>query len=297
VKRNNIERRIQLAEFLKIKRAQLTPSDVGFTSGSRRRTPGLRREEVAELAGVGHVWYTWLEQGRTITPSAEVLGRLAGALRLNCDERIYLFRLARPQAGSIASDSSVSVPERIVEMIRSFEHKPAYVRNLRWDILASNEAHAKVFGDYSSVPIEHRNMLWLLFTEPKIRAMLINWEIVAQQVIARFRADLSKNPEDKRANELKNRLLKTSPDFARWWRQYRTTEILTHPIELVHPDAGQITLERVTLRTESEPNYNVIIYMPIDKRSIIRLKALCGHTLNIGGRSRRRASGVPQGAA
>lgn len=277
MQRDDSKRRTQLAEFLRYKRGQVSPDQVGFVRGLRRRTPGLRREEVAELAGVGHVWYTWLEQGRPVTPSVQVLDRLARALRLNADQRAYLFRLARPEVGLIDLHgiSERVVDKRIVDMIKAFEYQPAYVRSLHWDLLAWNYAHVRVFGDYSSVPHERRNMMWLLFTDPKIRAITLNWEVVAQQVVAKFRADLSKNPEDERANQLAEELLARSPDFARWWKQYRTTEVLTHPIELEHPDAGRITLERLTLRTESEPAQNVIVYMPSDAHSRKRLQTLC----------------------
>ena len=276
--RDDSERRSQLAEFLKYMRAQVSPEDAGFPRGPRRRTPGLRREEVAELIGVGPVWYAWLEQGRAITPSAQVVSRLALALKLSGDQIAYLFRLARPQAAPDNPDQRATVPARIADMIRSFEYQPAYVRNLRMDILDQNDAHAKVFGDYSSIPIERRNILWLLFMDPSIRALTLNWEIVAQQVTAKFRADLSRNPEDKHADRLVNELLARSPEFARWWKQYRTKEVLTHPVELEHPIAGRITLERVTLRIESELTQNVIVYMPLDAQSTKRLKALCVET-------------------
>ncbi len=276
MEKNEMDRRTQLSEFLKGKRARIRPADVGLVQGPRRRTPGLRREEVADLAGVGHVWYTWLEQARSITPSVELLERLANTLKMDRDERIYLFRLARPQIQAINPDGLESVPRSVVEMIQSLDYKPAYVRNLRWDLLACNVAHTRVFGDYSSVPIEQRNMLWLIFTDQRIRATSLNWETVASHVVARFRADLSRIPEDSRACALKNRLLKISPDFARLWKQYCTTETLSHPVEINHPDAGVITLQRVTLRTESEPAQNVIIYTPQDSRSIARVRRICG---------------------
>jgi transcriptional regulator with XRE-family HTH domain len=243
--------------------------------GPRRRTPGLRREEVADLAGVGHVWYTWLEQARGITPSFELLDRLAGALKLSSDERIYLHRLARPHSDSLYSDGPEIVDKSVIDMIGSLEFRPAYVRNLRWDLLAWNRAHKKIFGDFSGVPAEQRNMLWLIFTDQKIKKSLANWDTVASQVVARFRVDLSKIPEDSRALELKNRLLEASPEFSCIWRQFRIKEALNHSVQIIEPKLGAITLDRVTLRTESDPAQSVIVYMPKDKVSETRLTKAC----------------------
>jgi transcriptional regulator with XRE-family HTH domain len=272
---NDSERRAQLSEFLRSKRTQLSPSDVGLVKGPRRRTPGLRREEVADLAGVGHVWYTWLEQARGITPSFELLDRLASALKLTGDERTYLHRLARPHSDSPSSDSPEIVDKSIIDMIGSLEFRPAYVRNLRWDLLASNHAHKSIFGDFSGVPAEQRNMLWLIFTDQRIKKSLANWDTVASHVVARFRADLSKIPDDSRASALKNRLLEASSEFSRIWRQFRIKEALNHSVQIIEPKLGVITLDRVTLLTESSSAQSVIVYMPKDKVSETRLTKTC----------------------
>ncbi len=274
VSRDLSERQKQLAEFLKYLRSQITPEEVGFVRGPRRRIAGLRREEVAEIIGVGPDWYTWLEQGRDIRPSDEVIKRLAKAFRLNADQLAYLTRLVRPPS-QLAEEQWTLVPTRLVDMIRSLEYQPAYVRNTRWDILACNSAHEKVFGASSSVSPERRNMLWLLFTDPHVRAITLNWGVVAQHVTAKFRADWSRNPEDSRSEALVRALLARSEEFSVWWRQYRTTETLTHPIELEHPVAGRITLDRVTLRPEGNPGQSVIVYMPIGAQSHSRLRRLC----------------------
>jgi len=208
-------------------------------------------------------------------PSAKVMDRLGQALRLNGDERAYLQRLLKLEVAPRDFDGTMQVPDRIIDLIKSFEYQPAYVRNLRWDLLAWNNAHVKVFGDYSSIPIEHRNILWLLFTDPGMRALTDNWDVIAQHIVAKFRADLSKNGSNIRADQLIDQLMAVSPDFARWWKQYRTTEALTHLIEINHPHAGQITLERVTLHTESDLAQSVIVYMPVDAGSSKRLKVLC----------------------
>jgi len=274
VPRSPSERRKQLAEFLKHLRSQASPEEAGFTRGRRRRTPGLRREEVAELIGVGTDWYAWLEQGRDVNPSNHLLNKIAEAFHLTGDQLTYFRRLAKPQPELSASDSTTVSP-RIVQLVSFFRYLPAYVRNMRWDILAWNAAHAKVFGDSSRVPIERRNMLWLIFTDAQRRSTTLNWDVVAQQVIAKFRADWSRNPEDKRAEQLVHELLETSPEFANWWRQYRTTETLTHPVELAHPVAGRITLERVHLRPELDLQKTISVYMPIGTQSTARLKKLC----------------------
>lgn len=268
------ERHKQLGEFLRYMRAHVKPEDVGFASNRRRRTPGLRREEVAEIIGVGTDWYTWLEQGRDVHPSELVINKLGQAFRLSVDQVAYLFRLARPQS-QLPEKVAISVPIRVVEMINSLQYHPAYVRNVRWDILASNAAHAKVFGDFLSMPAARRNMLWLLFTDTHFRASTLNWDVVAQQVVAKFRADWSRNPEDKGSVQLIRELVAKSPEFSELWTQYGAKETLTHLVELQHPVGGRITLDRVTLLPEGERRQSVIVYLPVGVSSTRNIRALC----------------------
>src|SRR5277367_3361361 len=170
------ERRRAFAAFLRSRRERLVPSEVGLPNGFRRRTSGLRREEVAQLAGVGVTWYTWLEQGRRVSPSAEVLGALATALRLDAAERRHLFVLAdRPPALKREAGPEV-VDAPIRRMLASLGGQPAYVIGRRWDILAWNRAAAAVFGDYARLEGDERNIMYLLFVDRSHRKLLLDWE-------------------------------------------------------------------------------------------------------------------------
>lgn len=268
------ERQKQLGDFLRHLRASMAPEEVGFGSYRRRRTPGLRREEVAEIIGVGPDWYARLEQGRDAQPSEAVIDRLGQAFHLSVDQRAYLSRLARSQS-QFSEDVAISAPARLVEMIDSMQYQPAYVRNVRWDILARNPAHTKVFGSYPSTAAEKPNMLWLIFTDPHFRAANVNWEVVAQKVIAKFRSDWSRNPEDKQSLQLIEELKAQSPEFSEWWSRYDIEETLTHPIELRHAIGGRITLDRVTLHPEGKLRLSLIVYVPVDVESERNIRALC----------------------
>lgn len=268
------ERQKQLGEFLRYMREHVSPEQVGFARTSRRRTPGLRREEVAEIIGVSTDWYTWLEQGRDVHPSEHVVNRLGQVFRLSDDQMAYVLRLARPQAQPL-EDVVTEVPPRLIELINSFHYQPAYVRNLRWDILAFNAAHARVFDHCYSTASKQRNMLKLFFTDPRFREITLNWDVIAQEVVAKFRADWSRNPEDQPSVDIIQELLTKSPEFSRWWTQYGTKEKLTYPVELQHPVGGPITLDRVTLHPEGELQQSVVVYLPVGTNSTRAVRSLC----------------------
>ncbi len=166
--------RTELGEFLRSRREQVTPEEVGLPVGKRRRTPGLRREEVAALAGVGLTWYTWLEQGRDIRASADFLDRLARTLKLDAIERRHLFLLAHQRLPAEPGKTWCSVPPLVHRLMNDLPTRPAYVLNLRWDVLAWNHAAARLFG-FSEHPPEQRNLLWLLFMDTATRALFDPW--------------------------------------------------------------------------------------------------------------------------
>lgn len=191
------ERRDALAGFLRARRERLTPAQVGLPPGFRRRTPGLRREEVAQLADVGTTWYTWLEQGRDVRPSAVVLDALADALRLDRDERSYLFALA----GRLLPAAPVTAPVAHVSpalqtVLDSLDPNPAFVRGWRWDVYAWNRAACAVFADFAALPAGERNIVRLLFTDPQARERWEDWEGIARATLALFRADHGRHADD-----------------------------------------------------------------------------------------------------
>jgi transcriptional regulator with XRE-family HTH domain len=179
--------RQQLSEFLKARRARLSPTEVGLPCGNGRRIRGLRREEVAALAGVGLTWYTWLEQGREIRVSTAFLENLARTLKLSHAERAHLFALTQHRAPPLPISGPVSnAPERLHVILNAID-SPAYARNSRFDVIAWNRANTLMFGDFASVAPEQRNVLRLMFTRPSYRRTMKNWEEDARGLIAKFR--------------------------------------------------------------------------------------------------------------
>src|SRR5690348_8438756 len=194
----NLERnpdRRDLTDFLVTRRARLTPPDVGLVTGPRRRTPGLRREEVAQLAGVGISWYTWFEQGRDIQVSAHFLENLSRALKLDRPEREHLFALAQHRPPPLTRLSAPTITATMQHVLDTFPH-PAYLKTPRWDVVAWNAPMAELLGDLSQYPVEERNSLWLVFTSPVYRRVMLDWEKDARRIVARFRLDFSRSGND-----------------------------------------------------------------------------------------------------
>lgn len=256
-----VERHAALADFLRTRRARLTPAIVGLPAGGRRRTPGLRREEVAQLANIGTAWYTALEQGRAIRPSQGVLESLAAALRLAPDERRHLFLLAGqsfPVQPSPDAEETVSpVVRRVVDDLNP---DPAYVLGRRWDYLHWNRAAATVWTFADAPPPHPRNFVWRLFADPAARRA--GWEEVARTTLAQFRADSAHYPDDPRFAALIDDLQRVSPEFQSWWPQHDVRGSLDTRKELRHPLLGELVLDRITLQALGAPGLRLIVYMP-----------------------------------
>ncbi len=205
--------RQELADFLRMKREKLSPQAVGLPSGTRRRTPGLRREEVAALAGVGLTWYTWLEQGREINASVEFLEDLARVLKLDATERYHLFLLAHQRPPVVAGHQWCQVTPLVRRLLDDLTLRPAYVMNLSWDIIAWNPAADRLFTLAERQP-EQRNMLWMLFADPELNQRLIGWLEQAPQILASFRRDYARAPQDATMLQRVQALSDVSPNFA-----------------------------------------------------------------------------------
>lgn len=208
--------RTDLAEFLRRHRERLTPADVGLPGGGRRRTPGLRREEVAALAGVGLTWYTWLEQGREISVSQDLLLRISGILKLDDAECCHLFLLAQQRPPPIDARHWRRVSPLVQQMMDELALRPAYVTNLRWDVVAWNAAAEQLFG-FGLTGGAGINLLRLIFTEPELRRRMPEWREEAPRLLAGFRCDLAVAPQDPAMLALVEDLKKRSPDFRLWW--------------------------------------------------------------------------------
>lgn len=217
MQRRSLERtRTELAGFLRARRQRLAPADVGLPSGRRRRTPGLRREEVAALAGVGLTWYTWLEQGREIGTSEDFLLRLAKVLQLDDAECCHLFLLAQQRPPPAEAYHWPVVRPRVQQLMDEIDPRPAYVLNLRWDVIAWNDAAGHLFGFPLKDPAD-RNMLRMAFADPGLRRRLPAWQSQAPMLVEAFRRDLALVPDDADMLQLAEELKTLSPDFRRWW--------------------------------------------------------------------------------
>jgi transcriptional regulator with XRE-family HTH domain len=258
-------RRREFGAFLRSRREKLTPASAGLPEGFRRRTPGLRREEVALLAGVGTTWYTWLEQGRDVRPSAEVLSALADALRLDPAERRHLFTLSDRPSAEAPSRGPEDVPDALQRMLASLAGQPAYVLGRRWDVLAWNAAAVAVFGDYSLLQGDARNSVHRVFTDPAHRQLLVDWEIVAANSLAMFRADSARYAGDPDFERLISTLMQASPEFRAWWPRQDVLRPLTGHKRLRHPKGGLMTFEYTALAVMDRPDMKLVVYTPLDE--------------------------------
>jgi transcriptional regulator with XRE-family HTH domain len=265
----------QLADFLRSRRARLTPADVGLPGDiepGRRRTPGLRREEVAELSGVGVTWYTWLEQGRNIPASSQVIEALARALRLSADERRHLRELAGLDASPRASGDDPQ--PRLRRLVDAVAPNPASVYDVHFDYLAWNEPYRRIRHDPAALPDGRRNLLWMMFTDAENRVRMTTWDRAARALLSQFRAAAGRPPGDPRFAELVAALTEASPQFRDWWAQYPVRYFRPAKIRISHPQAGRITLEMFQLRLEDHPGLLMVMQVPADPRSRDRVAAL-----------------------
>jgi transcriptional regulator with XRE-family HTH domain len=265
-------RRGELADFLRTRRAALQPEDVGLPRGRRRRTPGLRREEVAQIAGVGATWYTWLEQGRSVRASRSVLEALAGALRLTPVEREHLLVLGRGDgAPPLAPAEAVSpAVRRLVEHLDS----PALLLGRRWDMLAWNEANAAVFGDPADLPPEQRNVLWAHFTDPARRELIGDWEGGARRLAAEFRAACARHAGDPAFTQLQEALREASPEFHDLWRRHEVARPGDGRKVLNHPGVGRLCFEHAMFRHAEHTEQRLVLYSPLPDGTAEKLAAL-----------------------
>jgi transcriptional regulator with XRE-family HTH domain len=258
-------RRAELADFLRGRRAALRPEDVGLPGGGRRRTPGLRREEIAQLAGMGTTWYTWLEQAREVRASRSVLDSLADALRLTPAERAHLMLLGRGEEVAAEDMPRETVSDTLARLLDNLGASPAVILGRRWDFLTWNAAYAAVFGDPDDLPEGHRNHVWATFHDPARRRLFTDWEAGARSTVARFRADSARHVGDPRFDALIAELRATSPEFAAWWSRHEVA-LSGHGRKLLrHPVAGRLHFEHAVFKLEETPEQRLILYTPLPK--------------------------------
>lgn len=257
-------RRADLAAFLRARRAAVTPADVGLAPGLRRRTPGLRREEVAILAGVSVSWYTWLEQGRPINASIDVLDALARALRMDPVERAHLLELAGHARGQPLELGRSTCPRSVVELLRLLVPAPAYALSPQWDLVAWNASFTMLFPDIETLPAEDLNLVWLLFGNAHARELNGEWEAEARRTLSQYRAEVAPLRHDPAVAGLVARLQGVSVEFRDWWPRYDVAGFETHRRVFDHARAGRLVFDTEQLIPAASPDVRVIVHLPVD---------------------------------
>jgi transcriptional regulator with XRE-family HTH domain len=262
------ENRKELADFLRTRRSQVGPAEVGLPSAGRRRTPGLRREEVSHLSGVSLTWYTWLEQGRDINVSKQVLSAIARTLRLNRAETAHLAALAGHGPNIQEMQSEVEqAPESLNRLLQAMTPNPAYTISPMWNVVAWNAAYEALFVDIGTLPPEEHNLLWMVFTVPSVRELVVDWEAEAQRLLAQFRAEAGPLLGDDSYKSLVDRLLDASPEFRTWWSRHDVAQFSSRRREFSHPLVGRFVLDHHKLVLADHPELRIIVYTPTDEET------------------------------
>jgi transcriptional regulator with XRE-family HTH domain len=280
------DRRRELGAFLRSRRARLRPAEVGLADWGVRRVPGLRREEVAQLANVGLTWYTWLEQGRQARPSASVLTAIADALRLDAHEREHLFALARdPEDEARGGADHLGMPASpgLDPLVHGFEPAPAYAISARFDVLAHNRPAGLLFGNLGPEPGGPANMLHLGFTDPRWRTLIADWEHEAARHVAMYRAAMTLHLDDPAWTALPARLARLSPDFARFWASSDVAGPERRIKRFCHPSAGPLTLHSTSLLMADDPMIRIVILHPATASDAGKLARLAANGPDIVG--------------
>jgi transcriptional regulator with XRE-family HTH domain len=266
-------RRRELGAFLRSRRERIKPEDVGLRSLRRRRTPGLRREEVAQLAGVGVTWYTWLEQGRDIRPSAQVLEAIARTLQFDSHEYEHLFTLAGVATRTIGNQCLDLCPT-VQPLIDQLEPFPASVVNDRLDLLAYNRVYASFFDDLDAITAEERNVLWLAFTHPRWREVIVDWDDIVGRLVAEYRAAMAQHLDEPAWKTLVARLHRAAPEFTAVWERHDVQAAESRTKRAMHPTVGLLSLDYTNLWLGQRLGTRIVAFTPADERSRRRLEAL-----------------------
>jgi transcriptional regulator with XRE-family HTH domain len=267
-------RRRELAAFLRSRRERISPDQVGLPAVGRRRTPGLRREEVAQLAGVGVTWYTWLEQGRDINASTDVLEAIARSLLLERDERLHMLTLAGLTVDPATSDDCHAVSDSVRSLMEKLEPFPAAVQNAKYDLLAYNSVYGRLVADVDAVPAEDRNVLWLLFTNPAYRKALVDWEQGVARLVATFRGAYGDHVGDPAWKRLVRRLREASPEFRALWDRHDVALPGNGFKRILHPQVGLLRFDYTNLWICQRRNIRLVTYTPEDDETRARLDEL-----------------------
>ncbi|MBV9456852.1 MAG: helix-turn-helix domain-containing protein [Bradyrhizobium sp.] len=263
----------QLGTYLRDRRSKLDPTAFGFSQG-RRRTAGLRREEVAQRANISATWYTWLEQGRGGAPSADVLHRIARALMLTDTEREHLFLLGLGRPPEVRYENREGVTPRLQRVLDALEPSPALIRTATWDVVAWNRAATVMLTDYAAIPAEQRNILRFIFFSPHARAAQYDWTSVARYAVGAFRVDVARAGAAVKVSAFVDELCALSPEFAAMWRDNNVSSHHEGVKHIKHPVLGRLAFEFSGFAVDGRPDLTMIVYNPTEPQDVEKIRAL-----------------------
>jgi transcriptional regulator with XRE-family HTH domain len=269
----HITRENLLGTYLKDRRAKLDPAAFGFPP-QRRRTPGLRREEVAQRANISPTWYTWLEQGRGGAPSADVLDRIARALMLTDVEREHLFLLGLGRPPEVRYQKNEDVTPRLQRVLDALEPSPALIRTATWDVVAWNRAATVMLTDYGSLPPKQRNVLRFIFLDPRLRAAQYDWESVARFVVGAFRVDAARAGAAAEVEPLVHELCQLSPEFRAMWRDNDVRSHGEGVKRIRHLVLGPLAFEYSAFAVDGRPDLSMVVYNPATPADADKISSL-----------------------
>lgn len=275
MKKAEPNRYTEMGEFIKACRNKIKPEKIGFSVGLRRRTPGLRREEVAQLAGIGLTWYTWLEQGRAINVSDAVLDSLSRVFSLTDEERSHLYALANkslPQQVEVCQ----TVNDRVINFLKKLDllYCPAYITDCHWNLVKWNKYSTIVFGDFGRFPTYERNIVYMMFCNQDYMSLFEQWELHAKEILARFHATFARYIDDPWFSGFIQDMKNKSEKFAVWWELYDVNSMSDIVKNLMHPTLGKLTFDFVSLDILDNQNFKLLVYNPDNETSRLLEKSL-----------------------
>lgn len=250
----------ELADFLRTRRRHITPESLGLAVSGQRRTPGLRREEVSVRSGVSLTWYTWLEQGRDIKPSRQVMDALARTLQMSPAEHDYVLRLTGHAAEPALNQSRVTFPQHGQRLLDALGIFPAYAITHNWSIVGWNRAYENLYPNVASTPLGQRNLLWLVFTDPYVRDLLADWTTDSRRFLTQFRAEAGSRVHEPTFAKLIHDLQSMSEPFRRGWASHDVEHFTSRERRFHHPQVGELLLEHHRLAPSDNPDLHVVVY-------------------------------------
>jgi transcriptional regulator with XRE-family HTH domain len=269
-----------LGTYLRDRRMKLDPAALGFPP-ERRRTPGLRREEVAQRANISPTWYTWLEQGRGGAPSPDVLDRISRALMLTEVEREHLFLVGLGRPPEVRYRENGGVTPRLQRVLDALDPSPALIRTAIWNVLAWNRAATVMLGDYGSLPPHQRNVLRIVFLDPRSRVVQYDWESVARHIVGAFRVEAARAGAAAEVEPLVDELCRLSPEFRAMWRDNDVREIHGEAIKRIrHPVLGPLAFEYSTFSVDGRTDLSMCVYNPATPADAEKITSQIGSALS-----------------